>query len=339
LTVTSIQKKLKQNQLSSIYLLYGSESFLIEETKEKIIQSVLPVDERDFNLSVYDMEEVPVETAIEDAETLPFLGEKRIVILQNTRFLTGAKDKTKIEHNLKRLEAYLEDPVPHSILIILAPYEKLDERKKIVKLLKKGEVLQANQLNEKAVFDFLLTTAQEAKIKITKDAGERMIHLLGSELSLLVQEIHKMALYVGENGTVNEEIVDSLTPRTLESNVFALVDHVVHRRFNEAFTICSDLLKQNEEPIKIMALLGRQFRIIFQTKELQRQGYSERQIASQLKLHPYAVKLAGKQGKTFNEQELKQILDQLADADYAMKTGKMEKRLVMELFITKLHKT
>ena len=84
-----VWKKIEKKQFSSIYVLYGTEQFLINETKQKLIANVLTEEEREFNLSTYDLTETPIETVIEDAETFPFFGERKLIIAQNPFFLTA----------------------------------------------------------------------------------------------------------------------------------------------------------------------------------------------------------------------------------------------------------
>jgi DNA polymerase III subunit delta len=333
-----IHKKISQNKFAHIYLLYGKETFLIEEIEQEIIKKTLSDDVIDFNLAVYDMEEVPVDIAMEDAETLPFMGDKRVVIVKNASFLTAAKQK--IEHDLSKFLTYIENPSPSSIVIIQAPYEKLDERKKVVKLLKKqSDVLEANQLNETMIKKWVRSRANSCSVTISERAIEKLLLVSGANLMLLASEIEKIALFVGDGGEITEEIVEQQVARTLEQNIFTLIDKVTHRKIDDAFRILYDLLKQKEEPIKIVSLLARQFRIIYQVKQLTQKGYGQKNIASMIKVHPFAVKLAGEQSRRFSDQELLTIINRLADADFQMKSGAMEKRLILDLFLTKLKET
>ncbi|PTY83213.1 DNA polymerase III subunit delta, partial [Heyndrickxia sporothermodurans] len=135
------------------------------------------------------------------------------------------------------------------------------------------------------------------------------------------------------------ETVENLTSRSLEQNIFSLVDKVVHRKINEALRIYYDLLKQNEEPIKILSILANQFRLLYQTKELQRRGYGQQQMASYLKVHPFRIKLAAGQAKLFSEEELKRIMLLCADSDYQMKTSGMNKVMITEMLLFKLSKS
>ena len=331
-------KKIKQKDVSSLYLLYGTESFLINETKNLLINTLLLEEERDFNLSVIDLEETSVEAAIQDAETLPFMGERRIVILKQPFFLTAEKVKGTIEHDLKKLEAYIEQPAPFTILVFIAQVEKLDERKKITKILKKqAEVLDAKPLGEKELKRWVIDRVHLNNIDISDDAIQALLQLSGNNLMRIAQEIDKLSLYVGESGFIAEEIVHLLVSRSLEQNIFLLIDKIVQRKLSEALRIFYDLLQNNEEPIKILSLFANQFRLLYQVKQLSSNGYGQKQMAGKLKVHPFRIKLAAEQAQMFSNAELLKIVDQLAEADYEIKTGIMDKRLVLELFIMKLN--
>ncbi|PLR93801.1 DNA polymerase III subunit delta [Bacillus sp. T33-2] len=333
-----IWKQIKKNQIQPLYLLYGTESFLINETKQLLMKHVLADDEADFNLSVYDLEETPVEAAIEDAETFPFMGGKRLIVLQNPVFLTSEKTREKVEHNLSRLEAYLDQPAPYSVVVFAAPYEKLDERKKITKALKRqAAIVEAKKLTEQELRVWVKDRAFSNGVEIDDDAIDMMLILSGNNLFILTGEVDKLALYAGRDTRINSEMVDKLVARSLEQNIFALVDKAVHRKIDEALRIYYDLLKQNEEPIKILSVITGQFRLIYQVKELARRGYGQQQIAGFLKVHPFRIKLAAGQARSFTDEELARIMKMLADADYQMKSGGMKKGLLIEMILLQLN--
>lgn len=333
----NIWEKITKKQFSPLYLLYGTEQFLINETKQKLLKNVLSDAEIDFNFSSYDLEEVPVETALEDAETFPFLGEKRLLFLYHPFFLTAEKKTGKVEHHLKKLENYIMQPAPHAIVVFIADYEKLDERKKLTKLLKKHAVIgEAKQLKEQELIGWISDRASQYEVKISKQAAEHLAMLGGTNLMLLSSEIEKLALYAGKEQEIDDVMVDRLVAKTLEQNIFSLVDMVVQRKMEEALRIYYDLLKLNEEPIKILSILAGQFRLVYQSKALLKKGYGQQQIASFLKVHPFRVKLAMKQANLFQEADLEKIMPLLAECDLQMKTGKMEKSMVVEMFLFQL---
>lgn len=338
MSITVIHKNINQGKISSLYLLFGVEPFLIEETKHKIIQASLSEEELDFNYSSFDLQEVPIDLVLDEAETLPFMGDRRVVIVNNPMFLTAQRDKSKVDHDLKRFESYLENPSQDTVMVIHAPYEKLDERKKIVKLLKKNsEVLHATEMNDAMLLEWIENKAKQQGVSISSTAKQNLLHLVGPKLMMLTNEMEKLALYVQKGGTIDDDHITQLVSRTLEQNIFVLLDSIVKRKLTNALRIYYDLLQQKEEPIKILSLIANQFRLIYQVKLLTQKGYGQKQIAGMLKVHPFRVKLAGNQGSSFNDKELLWILNEVAESDYKMKTGKMDKKLVLELFLMKLN--
>lgn len=336
--VLKLWKDIKKQQFAPIYLLYGTEPFLINETKQLLMEYALEDADKDFNLSVYDLEETPVEVAVEDAETLPFMGERRLIFMNNPVFLTSAKIKEKVDHNVARLQAYINEPAPFSIIVLSGSYDKLDERKKITKELKrKGKVLDAKRLGEQDLSLWIRDRAEMNGVQIDDTAIEALLRLTGTNLFLITSEIDKLALYGSDEKRISAEMVELLASRSLEQNIFELVDKIVHRKIDEALRIYYDLLKQNEEPIKILSILSGQFRLIYQVKELARRGYGQQQIAGYLKVHPYRVKLAAGQGRLFRDEELMKIMGLLANADYQAKTGGMNKEMLVELFLFRLN--
>lgn len=331
----SFIEELKRGVFRTMYLVHGTEQYIIDHFLKNLMQSI-PEEDLDFNLSIYDLEETSIQTAIEEAETTPFLGESKIVICKKAAFLTAEKDKSKEEHNIDRLFEYIHNPAPHTSFVLIAPYEKLDKRKKITKtLLKEAAVVEAAPSNGNDAERFVQDLAKELNVTVTSNGCGRLLQMVGNNLTMLDNEVRKLAMYIGEQGTIDENIVDSLVAQTLEQNVFTLVDKVINRKFSDAYSILRNLLKQNEEPIRILALLTRQIRIILYTQIFEEHGLSQKEIASKLGLHPYAVKVASEQGKKFTRQQLFSAIEKCVEADYGMKSGQ-NKQLQLELFISSL---
>ena len=332
--VLDVWKQLKKKQFAPLYVLYGPEEFIIKETISKIVENALEDDEAGFNIDTFDLEGTPLSFAIEEAETFPFIGERKLIILHNPVFLTAEKTKEKVEHNIEQLLSYLENPSPFSIVVFVAPYEKLDERKKITKQLKKyAMVVEASKLKEQELERWVLEQAALYGVGIEREAVNELLSTVGQNLMLLANEISKMALYAYEEKMITVETVSQLAVKSLEQNIFTLIDFIMNRRSAEAIELLQSLLRQNEEPIKILALMASQIRIMYVSKGLAKEGYGQQKIASHLKIHPYRVKLALEKAQYFQEQELMTMLNNIAEADYKMKTGQMDKVLLLELII------
>jgi DNA polymerase-3 subunit delta len=335
--IQQVKKQIQKGEIAPIYVLYGTQKFLMDELLQEISKKVLDENTIDFNYETFDLQEHPLELAVEAAETLPFMGDKRLIVASPALFLTGAKTQNKIEHYIPSLERYLESPVDFSVLVLMVEQDKLDERKKLVKELKKKAVLcSCSSLQDQQLTPWLKERASLHCVHLDDDAAGLLGQFVGGNLQLLSNEMEKMALFVGKGGTITTTVVQDLISKTIEQDVFALVDHVVHSRIGEAFEYLYELLKRKEEPIKILFLLARQFRLIYKAKELNRRGYTQGQMAQQLGAHPYVCKLVVQQGKNYTEQQLTHILDQLAETDYSIKTGKLEKVLALEMFLLRL---
>ncbi|WP_226583186.1 DNA polymerase III subunit delta [Halobacillus litoralis] len=322
---------------SQVYLLYGEESYLIQQNKDKIIQKKLKKEDQEFNVSQYDLEETPVEDIVTDAETFPFLGDGKVVIAHHPVFLKAKPDKLSFEHDVDALLEYLQNPAEYTTLVLIAPYEKLDERKKIFKQLKKhGEVINCQPVKEWDIDKWIQTLADELHITVPKEIYELFTQEIGANLMALRNEMEKLALNVGEGGTVTRELAEQLLSHSAEASGLKLVDAVMEKDLGRAIRIYKDLEKLNEEPIALTALLASQFRIINQAKVLKQKGYGQNQMKSYIKAHPYVIKMALKRERFFSNQELNQIMNQLAETDHTLKQGRMEKSLAFEMLLYQL---
>ena len=223
------------------------------------------------------------------------------------------------------------------MLFLSAPYEKLDERKKITKELKrKATVVEAKKLNEHEIKHWIKDKIHSAKTEMSDQAIDRLLELAGTNLMMLTNEIDKMLLYTEGMPRIDIDIVEKLVAKSLEQNIFSLVDSVLQRNIEKTMMIYHDLMQQNEEPIKILSVMAGQVRLMYQIKELSQQGYSQQKMASILKVHPYRVKLAQEKTKQFQVQELLAFINELAEVDYKMKTGQGDKAITLELLLLKM---
>lgn len=330
-------KEIKQGRISPLYLCYGTEKYQIQEFVGLLQDKLVDRNQKDFAMAVFDLAETPIEAVVEEAETLPFLVERKLIVVRDAGLFTAGKEGGKIEHKAEALQTYIGNPAEHSVIVFVVYAEKLDERKKIVKAMKaSGTALSFMPLGGGELVQWVVHEVEKRGCRIGKEAAEVLIAAGGVHMAALAAEADKLCLYAGAGGTIDTAAVEQLVARSTEQNVFAMVEHIAALRLEKALGIFYELLKQREEPIKIAALIARQFRIMMQVKELGRQSYSQQQIASQLGLHPYVVKLAGEQARKFEAGRLRDILSELAELDYRMKSGGVDKVLGLELFLLKL---
>ena len=207
------------------------------------------------------------------------------------------------------IEAYLNNPNPNTTLIFTTNTEKIDERKKITKLIKKIGTIKSFNENENPIE---IIKKELKDYQIDNNLINLIINRVGDNQSVLKNELEKIKTYK-ENNTITKEDILNVTTKKIDTDIFTLLDHIVKNDKNKALEIYYEMIKMNEEPIKIIIMLANQFRIMYQSKELLKKGLSEKDIATTLKIHPYRVKLAIQNGKKYSSKLLLQYISDLAD--------------------------
>lgn len=335
MSYTDALKAIKKKDFSPIYLLYGTESYFMQDIKVKIEKQFALSD--GTNVSVYDLEETPIQEVIADAEEYPFFSEQKLILAYHPFFLKAKPDKSAVDHRLESLEQYVENPAAWTTLVLLAPYEKVDERKKIIKSIKKtGQAVACLPVKEWDLSDWIVTLSKEHQIVLEDAVADLLIQEAGTDLSVLRGEIEKLALYAGEGSKITLEMAESLVSHQQTSSGLKLVDSLMAGDLAKAIYIFHDLIKLKEEPIALIALLASQFRTILHVKLLKHKGYNQGKMAEVTKVHPFVIKLALKREAHFSEEELKHILFLAAETDADMKQGRMEKNLAFELLLQQI---
>lgn len=332
--VTKVWKEIHNGQIAPIYCIYGEETYLIDETINRLKQQLNKNEETE--ITYFDLEESPVDFVLDEADTFPFLSEKKLIIAKNASFLNAARDKEKIDHDLKRLEHWLSHPPDFSITVFVAPYEKLDERKKITKKIKEHSVvIHAQSLSVNDLGVWIQNEFQSYGKKIDDKVLDKLVEMVGPNMKQLQSEIEKISLYLGEETVVTSQIVEELVAKTLEHDAFKMLNAYLSRNHKEAIEIYHDLLRQKEEPIMLVGLLASNIRTMNNTYYLQKKGYSGTQIAKILKIHPYRVKLMLEQRNRPTEERLLKALHQLAEIDLKLKSVSGNRERFLEMFLMK----
>lgn len=311
-----------------IYILYGTINYLINKEVNKIIKEN-NIDE--INITKYDLTNTYLTDIINDASSMSLFDDKKIIIVNNSYIFTGTTKKA-LEQDTTILENYLNNINDNTILIFIINNDKLDERKKITKLTKKiGIVKEFNNIDNISLVKELFKD-----YSISTDNIKYLLERVGDDTTLLATEIDKIKIYKDTDKNITKDDITNLISKSLEVNNFKLIDAIINKNKNEAILLYQDRIKLNEEPIAIIIALANQIRIMYQVKQLYLNGYTENDIASILKIHPYRVKLANQNSKKYDSNILLNYLKQLADLDISIKTGKIDKQLGLELFILAL---
>lgn len=307
-----------------IYLLVSSSKTLLDQKIEQLIK------ENDFSkeaITTYDMEETPLTKVLEDVDTISFLTPKKVIIANHCSFLESKEkeDEDAIDHLFK----YINNAISEVMLIFTTT--KLDERKKVVKDLKKKiNILQLTPETDQLIKDNLKGYQVESGVRrllkeYTKENYEKIF-----------QECEKLKLYKINDKKITIEDVNTLVEKPLDDKdetSFAFVRSLATKNKKEAFRYYQQLEKMNLEPFAMMGLLESQYRLLYQIMLLARQNNSSSEIAKRLEVHPFRVTKTLELTRYYSLKEVSDFLKNLAQMDYKMKSGQLDSSMILETLI------
>jgi DNA polymerase-3 subunit delta len=284
-----------------------------------------------------------LDELISVCDAMPFLAEKRLVIVYNlaARFErkkgTAEDDAEQDPAFLEQFEEYVNS-LPESTRLVLVEDGKIKEANRIYKIVTKSD---QGHLHEFAPLDpgelsrWIPEHVEEKGGRIERAAVNALAAFVGSDLRLLDQEIDKLLTYAGPERAVTEQDVRLLVSYA-QANIFDMVDALGKRDTRRAMELMEQLLESGEHPLYLLRMIVRQFRILIQIKELLAKGTPVKDIQGLLRLHPYVVKKTTGQAANFSILQLEVIFKQLHEVDAAVKSGEMEPALALNLFVTEV---
>jgi DNA polymerase-3 subunit delta len=314
----------------NLYLLYGNDAFLIKNKTDKILADAM-VDPSD--VETFDLEESSMEDAIHAAMTIPFLSERKGVVLRNCAFLTAQKIPKESE-SLASWTRYLQKPNPTTILVMQAPFEKIDTRKTAFRICQ--ETCQIEECVAMQKDDmYRLVKGALAKAGKTMDANalEEFVNRTETDGLGAINELDKLFQYADQTPRIDIQMVRAVTTRNVEDNVFELVNALLAHDTRSITRIYQDLLRLNTDPNGILGLIAGKFQEILYTKELMRMKRSEDEIMRYFGASKRRVYYIQKNAKDLSDDQLARYMTELEKIDFRIKSGALDKKMGLELFL------
>lgn len=336
---SEIMLQIKKGQIQPIYLLYGEETFLIRQIENAVINTVLLPEERDMNLVILNNDPAPKDMA-NLIETVPFMGGKNVIVVRGTALFKARKGSSGEGESLVESDEQLLDifgSMPEYSCIIFSTSEKVDKRRKIFKVAERnGAAVEVAPLKPNDIRGWLNTKLSEINKKMPPDAVEHLMGVVSVmpqiSLGFLDNELEKLALY-SKGAVITLSDLTEVLSTIPEVSVFAMIDALSQKNAAKALNLLNGHLATGDHPLRIMALLARQVRLLWQARELAAQGYDGRNAASALGVPPFVGEKMLRQSKNFSTSTLKNGLLALAAADYEFKAGKADSVILEKLII------
>ncbi|MBI2908696.1 MAG: DNA polymerase III subunit delta [Chloroflexi bacterium] len=332
------------------YILYGDDSFSIQGRLSEIRGRLGPPDAIVNNTSVFDGRRVSVGELTSACNTMPFLAEKRLVVVEGllSRFEPapgrGGRKAPVSAEVTKELTAWLPlaDRVavmPPTTALVLLDGALRGSNRLLAALKSKGEVCQFPLPKGPALHGWIQERVAKGGGTISPSAVRLLGDLAGGDLWALSNEIDKLALY-SAGRTIEDGDVRSLVSNAQQANVFAMVDAVVARRPSAAISHLHRLMDQGAAPPYILSMITRQYRMLAQAKELTARASSPAEIGRQLGLtNDFALRKTLEQARGYSLAQLASIYQRLLETDVSIKTGRWGGEIALDLLITNLCST
>jgi DNA polymerase-3 subunit delta len=319
-----IANDIKQGTFKQVYLLYGKENYLKRQYTGRLKDALCGSDE--MNTHFYEGKDISVGEIIDLAETLPFLAERRVIFISGSGLFKSGGEK---------MAEYLSSPNETTYFVFTE--DEVDKRSKLFKAVQKnGYAAEFTVQDEATLKRWILGILKREDRKISENTLLLFLSKTGTDMENIYMELEKLVCYTIGRDVITPEDVETICTTRVSNHIFDMINAIADKQTDRALSLYYDLLALDEEAMRILSLIARQFNTLLQVKEMRAKGFDNNAIGSAVSLHPF---IAGKyvaQASKFKTSELKKAVELCVEADEAVKSGKMNKIMSVELLIMSL---
>ncbi len=330
---------INNNKLNTVYLFTGIEKYLIDKTIDMLREKYIDKSFETLNYVVLDGKDIDFDNILDACETLPFMAEKKLVIIKDINEVMENKG-TDFD---KRLGEYISKLDHYLTLIIIDKSNSLNKTSNIYKAVKKlGGVVEFNKLKGRDLNAWVEKKFKEYNKNISygnisyfiQSSSYNTYNSLNT-LYDLENEILKIVNYTQEK-EISKEDIDLVLSRTLDTNIFNLLSYLNRRDSEAALRTFNELYISNEPVQRILAMIIRQIRLMLSYKLYRERGDTEGSIQKKLQIKDYEFKRISKESSSFSKEYLLQALELILRLDIKQKTSSQDEKLALEMLIIQL---
>lgn len=319
-----LNEEIKSGQLRQIYLLYGEEDYLRRQYRDKL-KTALSGEEDSMNCHCFEGKDISVGELIDLAETMPFFAPRRVIIIENSGLF---------KHGGEQLAEYLKEPAETAFFVLAE--KEVDKRSKLFKSVSvKGRAVEFKAKDENVLKRWVLGSLKRENKKITERDLEFFLEKTGTGMENISKELEKLICYCMDKDVIGRADIEAVCTRQINNQIFDMMNAIAEKRQKEAMELYYDLLTLKEPPMRILFLLARQFNLLLQVKELKKKGYPVKTIGENVGLPGFVAGKYVNQAARFSAKDLRKAVTDCVEAEEAVKTGRMNDVLSVELLLVK----
>ncbi len=320
-----IDEDVKAGAFKRVYLLFGEESYLKRQKKKMLLDALRRPDDN-MNFTVFEGKGIDVSQIIDLAETMPFLSDYRVILVENSLFFKSSAPDALID--------YL-DAIPESACLIFVE-DEVDKRGRLYKAVSKaGAAVEYKHPDNETLTKWVLSKVAKEQKKISEATLHAFLLRCGEDLELVSNELDKLFCYTLEKDCITTEDLDAVCSGQTTDDIFDMVNAFSVGDAKKAFSLYYGLLQKKESPYHILFLIIRQFNQLLQIKDLREQGFDTRSIGERMGTQEWLVRKNLGQANSFTLEQLKSAVRDGVAAEEAFKTGRMDEHSAVELFLSK----
>lgn len=323
--IGQIDEDIKNGTFANVYLLYGEETYLVRQYRDKLKNALLPEGDT-MNYSYFEGKDTSAEEIIDLAETMPFFSDRRLLLLENTGFFKNSNDK---------MAEYIKT-VPEATVMVFAEKE-VDRRNRLYKAVKaSGKALEAIPPGEDVLIRWIGQRLKKENITMKRQALQLFLSKTDANMELIDKELEKLICYTSGRSSIEEEDVEEICASQVTNQIFQMIEALSMQKQKQALDLYYDLLALKEAPMRILFLIARQFRILWQIREMQKKHVDMKIMASKLGIPEFVVRKNISQASRFQTEHLKMYVKECVELEEAVKTGRLNDRMAVEIILCNL---
>jgi DNA polymerase-3 subunit delta len=300
----TLSAEIKDQKFKRVYLLYGTEGYLREFYKKKLTEAVINGGS-DMNVTILNETEGEPDEILKNTDTYPFMADYRLVIVNNSGLFAprsaGKDEPEKKEKKVKGKRGAKTDVMPkkdftdsikelESFAVVIFNEEKVDKRSRLFKAVHEMDGdCELNTQTPATLSKWLIKQALASGKKMAPETASYLVAYSGTDMYSLKNEIEKLVSFTGNREEIIKSDIDAVCIRLVQDQIFAMIDAIARQDISTTMKLYSDLVLLNEVPLKILALIQRQFNILLIVKALKKEGAGNADIASKAGIAPYFV--------------------------------------------------
>lgn len=317
-----INEDIKNQQFQKMYLLYGEERYLKKQYTDRLRKALCGEGDQ-MNCHFYQGKDVPIGEIIDLAETLPFLAQRRVIFINNSGLFKSGGEK---------MAEYLTDSNETTCFVFTE--SEVDKRSKLFKAVSsKGSAVDFAIQDEATLKRWIVGLLNRENKKITEHTVSLFLTKTGTDMENIQMELEKLICYCMEQEVITDEAVNAICTNRITNHIFDMISAIAEKQTEKALQLYYDLLALKEPPMRILFLIARQCNLLLQVKEMKARGFDNKAIAPKIGVPPFVVGKYVVQASHFPSTTLKKAVAQCVDAEEAIKTGRLNDIMSVEMLI------